>query len=114
MDKNPITLKKEEAISRLNNLVDAMICKRLNSVPCDSSKLTEINQLSEAITSIENLIEFLRFCTVAQVRFHFFNTYASGDRKSNSTNNIPNIVLPGAALSVSFNHKSAWEIFTSE
>lgn len=112
MDKNPITLKKDEAITRLNVLVDAMTSKRLSPGPCDNSELIERNQLSEAITSIENLIELLKFCTMDQVCFHFFNTRASNDRKSNSTNSIPNIVMPGAVLPVNSRNETVWEIFT--
>lgn len=112
MDKTPITLKKDEAIARLNNLVDTMMSKYLNPRPCDHSKLIERDQLLEAITSIQNLIELLKFCTMDQVRFHFFNTRASADRKSNSTNNIPNIVIPGAVLSVNSRNETVWETFT--
>lgn len=112
MDKNPITLKKEEAIERLNKVVDAMVHKILNPGPCDDSKLIEREQLIEARSSIKNLIGLLKFCTVDQVRFHFFNTRASDDRKSNSANSIPNIVLPGAVLSVNSRDETVWEIFT--
>lgn len=111
MDKKPITLKKEETISRLTNLVYAMSERRLTNSP---SMLAEKNLLSESITSIKDLIELIKFCNVDEFRFHFFNTSAGDARNNIPNNNIPNIVLPGATISVSYNNESAWEMFTSE
>ncbi len=112
MDTYQFTLKKEEAITRLNGLINAMIRERLDHGSGGVTRdLTDSVMLSEAITSNQNLIELLKFCDAEQVCFHFLNTYATSAREDDSLNNIPNIVLPGAALSVNSRGETAWEIF---